>query len=195
MGRSIPSFRQLIEIERSNWSDFKKKLLTKKEKEAFDIIFENATLYSQYLSNANRPIPIEPIMMGSLFHNYKTFLKLSNETHLNEDSILKQVTALETEKPLAKVLFDKTCERWRGLLYAVHKDDREYLLRMFLDCCSSLDDGAAKILIDKVESNIPILSFFCLVLQNQELIDKRIKNSVKVRENIKAKGTLFDYVD
>ena len=73
MGRSIPSFRHLIEIERSNWSDFKKELSTKKEKVAFDIIFENARLYTQYLSNANRPIPIEPIMMGALFHNYKTF--------------------------------------------------------------------------------------------------------------------------
>jgi len=73
MGRSIPSFRQLIEIERLNWSEFKKGLLTKNEKVAFDIIFENARLYTQYLSNANRPIPIEPIMMGALFHNYKTF--------------------------------------------------------------------------------------------------------------------------
>ena len=79
MGRSIPSFRHLIEIERLNWSEFKKELSTKKEKEAFNIIFENAKLYTQYLSNANRPIPIEPIMMGALFHNYKTLLKLCKE--------------------------------------------------------------------------------------------------------------------
>jgi hypothetical protein len=63
MGRSIPSFRQLIEKERSNWTEFKKELPTKNDKEAFNTIFENAKLYSQYLSNANRPIPIEPIMM------------------------------------------------------------------------------------------------------------------------------------
>lgn len=196
MGRSIPSFRHLIEIERSNWSDFKKDLSTKKEKEAFDIIFENAKLYTQYLSNANRPIPIEPIMMGALFHNYKTLLKLNNESHLGEDSILKQVAVLEREKPLAKALFDKTCERWRGLLYALHKDDRELLLRIIIDCCSNiLDDGAAKIMLDKVsESNISIFFFFCLVLQNQKLIE-RIKNSVKVRENIKSKGTLFECMD
>src|SRR6187431_800126 len=123
MGRSIPSFRHLIEIERSNWSEFKKELLSK-DKQAFNTIFENAKLYTQYLSNANRPVPIEPIMMGALFHNYKTLLKLNNESHLGEDLILKKVAELEREKPLAKMLFDKTCERWRGLIYALHKDDR-----------------------------------------------------------------------
>ena len=79
MGRSIPSFRHLIEIERSNWSEFKKGLSTKDDKQAFDTIFENARLYAQYLSNANRLIPIEPIMMGALFHNYKILLKLNSE--------------------------------------------------------------------------------------------------------------------
>jgi hypothetical protein len=195
MGRSIPSFRHLIEIERSNWSDFKKELSTKKEKVAFDIIFENAKLYTQYLSNANRPIPIESIMMGALFHNYKTLLKLNNESTLSEVLILKKVAGLEREKPQAKALFDKNCERWRGLSCALHKDDREQLLRMLVDCCNSLDDWAAKAVMDKVsESNISILFFFCLVLKNQKLIE-RIKNSVKDKENIKVKGTLFDYVD
>ena len=146
-----------------NWSEFKKELSTKKEKEAFDIIFENAKLYTQYLSNANRPVSIEPIMMGPLFHNYKTILKLNNESTLSQDLILKKVAGLEREKPLAKALFDKTCERWRGLLYALHKDDREQLLRMLVDCCNNLDDGAAKAVMDKVsESNILFFFFFCL---------------------------------
>jgi hypothetical protein len=197
MGRSIPSFRQLIEIDRSNWSEFRKALPSKDEKEAFNTIFENAKLYTQYLSNANRPIPIEPIMMGALFHNYKTLLKLSKEeVNFTEDSINQKLDVLDREKPQTKTLIDNTCERWCGLLYALHKDDREQLLRMLVDCChDSLDDGAAKMLIDKVsESNISILFFFYLVLQNQKLIS-RIKNSVKNKENIKDNGTLFDYLD
>ena len=118
------------------------------------------------------PIPIEPILMGALFHNYKTLLKLNNESTLSEDLILKKVAVLEIEKPQAKTLFDKACERWGGLLYALHKDDREQLLRMLVDCCNNLDDGVAKIMLDKVsESNISILFFFCLVLQSC-----RIKN-------------------
>ena len=111
-------------------------------------------------------------MMGALFHNYKTLLKLNNESTLSEDLILKKVAVLEIEKPQAKTLFDKACERWGGLLYALHKDDREQLLRMLVDCCNNLDDGVAKIMLDKVsESNISILFFFCLVLQSC-----RIKN-------------------
>jgi hypothetical protein len=176
MGRSIPSFRQLIEIERLNWSEFKKELSSKNEKEAFDTIFENATLYTQYLSNANRPVPIDPIIMGALFHNYKTLLKLNSESRLSEDSIIKKVAALERQKPLAKAMFDKTCERWRGLLYALHKDDRERLLKMLVDCCYGLDDGSAKTLIDS-ESSVSVLYLFCLVLLNQKLIN-RIKSSM-----------------
>ena len=140
-------------------------------------MFKNAMLYTQYLSSANRPIPIEPIMMGALFHNYETLLKLNNESKLSEDLIFKKVASMEREKPFAKTLFDKTCERWHGLLYALHKDDRERLLSMLVDCCDCLDEGAAKMLIDS-ESSISVLFLFCLVLQNQKLIN-RIENSVK----------------
>ena len=194
MGRSIPSFRHLIEIERLNWSEFRKGLPSKDEKEAFNTIFENAKLYTQYLSNANRPIPIEPIMMGALFHNYKTLLKLCKEDNVTEESIKQKLVLLEMEKSQAKALFDKTCERWRGLLYALHKDDREQLLKMVVDCCyDSLDDGAAKTLVDKVsESSISVLFLFCLVLQNQKLINGIKKSKEK---NAKTDVNLLDFID
>ncbi len=181
-------------IEQFNWSEFRKGLLSKDEKEAFNTIFENVKLNTQYLSNANRPVPIVPIMMGALFHNYKKLLKLNSENMLCEDSILKKVAELERQKPLAKALFDKTCERWRGLLYALHKDDRERLLRLLVDCCyDSLDDGAAKTLIDKVsESTISVLFFYCLVLQNQKLING-IKKSTE--NNAKTDVNLLDFID
>ena len=193
MGRSIPSFRQLIEIERLNWSEFRKGLPSKDDKEAFNTIFENAKLYTQYLSNANRPIPIEPIMVGVLFHNYKTLLKLCNEVNVTGEAIKQNLIRLEREKPLAKALFDKTCERWRGLLYALHKEDREQLLKMLVDCCNSLDDGAAKMLFDKVsESTISVLFLFCLVLQNQKLINEIKRSSEK---NVKTDVNLLDFID
>ncbi len=69
-------------IVQLNWSEFKKELSSKNEKVAFNTLFENAKLYTQYLSNANRPIPIEPIMIGALFHNFKTLLKLCKEDKL-----------------------------------------------------------------------------------------------------------------
>jgi hypothetical protein len=82
MGRSIPSFRQLIEIERLDWSEFRKKLSSKSDKKAFDLIFENAKLYTSYLSNACNPcnpISLDSIIMGTLFHNYKLLFTLDNK--------------------------------------------------------------------------------------------------------------------
>jgi len=142
MGRSIPSFRHLFEIERLNWSEFKKELQSKNEKEAFDTIFEDTKLYTRHLSDVNIPVPIEPIIMGALFHNFKKLLMLCKEENMvNENSINQKLVVLERETPLAKVLFDNTCERWRGLLYALHKDDREKIPRMLVDCCNSLNWG------------------------------------------------------
>jgi hypothetical protein len=191
MGRSIPSFRQLIDIERLNWSEFKKELPSKRDKQAFDLIFENAILYTSYLSNANRPVPIEPIMMGALFHNYKTLLMLCKEDNVTEESIEQKLVLLEREKPLAKILFDNTGEKWRGLLYALHKDDRERLLKMLVDCCYGWDVGAAKTLIDS-ESSISVLYLFCLVLLNQKLIN-RIKSSTE--KNVKTDSDLLDFMN
>ena len=102
-------------------------------------------------------MPIEPIMMGALFHNFKTLLNLNSENKLSEDSIERKIAELEREKPLAKMLFDKTCERWRGLLYALHKDDRELLLRMLIDCCDILDDGPANFSKNCITGSVSIM--------------------------------------
>ena len=91
MGRTLPSFRQLLEIERLDWSDFKKALPTKKDKQVFDEVFENAKLYTSYLSNAVNPIVFESVVMGHYFHNYKTLLdyKSRKKDKVNEDVIAK----------------------------------------------------------------------------------------------------------
>ena len=69
MGRSIPSVRQLLEIEKLKMNSFKKMLPTKKDKQTFDEIFDNVKLYTSYLGNASNPIPLESIFMGAVFHN------------------------------------------------------------------------------------------------------------------------------
>jgi hypothetical protein len=67
MGRTIPTFRQLLEIEKLEWSTFKKLLPNKKDKQAFDMVFENACLYASYLGNASNPIVLESVIMGGSF--------------------------------------------------------------------------------------------------------------------------------
>jgi hypothetical protein len=119
-------------------------------------------------------------------------LKLNSESRLSEDSIIKKVAALERQRPLAKAMFDRTCERWRGLLYALHKDDREQLLRMLVDCCTSLDEGAAAKMLINSESSISVLFLFWLVWQNQKLINRINKSTEK---SVKAGSTLLDFID
>ena len=89
MGRSIPSFRQLLEIEKLNWSSFKKSLSTKKDKQEFDKMFDNVRLYISYMGNASNPIVIESVFMGAIFHNYKQLLQLSKEdVEVDENSLI-----------------------------------------------------------------------------------------------------------
>jgi hypothetical protein len=175
MGRSIPSFRHLIEIEHLVWSEFKKELKNKNDRKTFDSLFEFTKLYTPYLSFANRPIPIEPMYMGMIFHLYKTILDLTNNSTNKEFNADQEIVTLEIFKPHTKELFDKTYDRWLGLINSLLKDDSEQFLKMIGDCCNSLSEGAANFLREKDSKSISVLFFVCLILQNQKLIE-RIKN-------------------
>jgi hypothetical protein len=126
MGRTIPSFRQLLEIEKLEWSVFKKLLPTKKDKQAFDMIFENTRLYTAYLGNVVNPIVFESVIMGAIFHNYKELLLYSKKViKVNEDSLKEEIELLTENNQEGKKLFDRTCKKWHDLIYSLHKDDRE----------------------------------------------------------------------
>jgi hypothetical protein len=178
MGRTIPSFRQLLEIERIEWSSFKKALPTKKEKQAFDEICENAKLYTSYLSNAVNPIVFESVMMGAVFHNYNTLLKISEENEeVNEDIIANETKLLAENNPHGKTLFDRTCEKWQGLIYALHMEDRQILLKMMLETCN-YSECCGRV-TNSEDSKSPVDYFFLLtaVLKHQKLINKINKNN------------------
>jgi hypothetical protein len=46
MGRLIPSFRQLLEIEKLKMISFRKMLPSKRDKQEFDDVFEDVALYT-----------------------------------------------------------------------------------------------------------------------------------------------------
>ena len=204
MGRTIPSFRQLLEIEKLSWSCFKKELPTKTDKKAFDKLFENAELYASYLSNAVNPIPLESVMMGALFHNYKTLLEIHKEKATEWDNLNNDI-AIESEpqlllstdnKPHGKILFDKTCEKWQGLMDSFHKEDEKILLKMILEICS-YSESCSKIINDiDSESCITYLFFISLLMRQQKLISnmgKYVNNTPS--ETKLGKGiTLLDFM-
>ncbi len=204
MGRTIPSFRQLLEIEKLSWSCFKKELPTKTDKKAFDKLFENAELYASYLSNAVNPIPLESVMMCALFHNYKTLLEIHKEKAAEWDNLNNDIT-IESEPQLqlstdnkspGKILFDKTCEKWQGLMDSFHKEDKKILLKMILEICS-YSESCSKIIsnIDS-ESCITYLFFISLLIRHQKLISNMGKYVDNIPSETKlGKGmTLLDFM-
>ena len=194
MGRTIPSFRQLLEIEKLDWSIFKKQLPTKKDKQAFDMIFENARLYTAYLGNAVNPVVFESVIMGSIFHNYKELLLHSKKgIKVNEDSLKEEIESLTENNPEGKKLFDRTCKKWHGLIHSLHKDDRELLLKMIMEICGSHKECSSKIInIEDSKSCIDYLFFLLAMIQQQQKIMDILLNYEDV--NNEKKITLLDFI-
>ncbi len=193
MRRTIPPFRQLLEIEKIEWSTFKKLLPTKKDKRAFDEVFENARLYTSYLGNAGNPIVLESVIMGTLFHNYKTLLQINNkeDIQIDENSIREELSLLTENKPEGKLLFDRTCKKWHGLVDSLHKEDRELLLTMILEICNY--DERNNMIINNQDSKSFIDYFFFLsaIVQQKKLIDM-IENTSSIKS--KNDVSLLDFM-
>jgi hypothetical protein len=63
MDRSVSSIRMLIDIERSEWKDFRKELC-KEDKQRFDGLFSVPKLYHHASSNSSNITTIEPIILS-----------------------------------------------------------------------------------------------------------------------------------
>src|SRR4029079_5633238 len=191
MGRSIPSFRQLLEIEKLKWSSFKKLLPTKEDKQEFDKLFDNVRLYTSYLGNASNPIPLESVFIGAVFHNYKQLLQITKEdTAIDEDSIKDDLILLLENKPEGKILFYRFSKKWHGFLYAFHKEDRLILLKMVLEVCN-YDDNAINIInIQDSQSNIDYFFFLLSMILQQKRIDMLNAGETKNTKDV----TLLDFM-
>jgi hypothetical protein len=173
MGRSIPSFRQLLEIEKLNWSLFKKLLPTKKDKQEFDMVFDNVKLYTSYLGNASNPIVAESVMMSAIFHNYKQLLYITKEgSKIDEDTLRGTLIYLIKNNPDGKILFYRYSKKWRGFIYSLHKEDRLILLKMLLEICSFNECVNKVINVKDSQSNIDSLFYLLALMLQQKRIDE-----------------------
>ena len=190
MGRSIPSFRQLIDIERLNWSEFKKELPSKRDKQAFDLVFENAILYSSYLSSASNHIPLDSILMGTLFHNYKILTELMRKARGNP--IENELDGSITFQDVNRLLYEDICKKWKGMIYSIHRGDEKLMLDMLSAVCQNYEKVS---ILNPEDSkfNQAIMVHLALILNNQKLIDKINKESKKSgRKNDQKKLTGID---
>jgi hypothetical protein len=75
MGRTVPTFRMVVESFGWEWHEFKRALRTI-DQEAFDELINHARKHAAAGSNISNPNPFEPIVMSILVEHEKTLRKL-----------------------------------------------------------------------------------------------------------------------
>lgn len=75
MGRTVPTFRNIIESFGWEWADFKR-ALRKIDKETFDELMNHARRHASAGSNMTNPNPFEPIVMSILVEHEKAIREL-----------------------------------------------------------------------------------------------------------------------
>ena len=78
MGRTIPSFRNVLAMEKADWKSFRN-ALDKSEIKEFDDVFYNPRLYLSVCSNSVQLVPLQPIIMSILFHHYRELKECINQ--------------------------------------------------------------------------------------------------------------------
>ena len=79
MGRTVPTFTNLIDAELSSWVKFRRGL-RKEDQEVFDEIFRAAKLHLAENFYAMRAVPFESMMMSILVEQQKRIKRLEEET-------------------------------------------------------------------------------------------------------------------
>ena len=133
--------------------------------------------------------------MGAVFHNYKTLLKIGKkeeeEEEVSEGAITKEIRLLAENKPHGKILFDRTCKKWQGLIDSLHAEDRRLLLKMMLETCNYNEN--CNMVTNSEDSEYPIdyLFFLKAITQQQKLINKLSKDyGIEISMNI----TLVNFI-
>lgn len=167
MGRSIPSFRLLIDIERLEWTNFRKEL-SKKDKQIFDKLFLIPKIYCHALSSLCNPITIEPIIISIIFDNFKSIKQIGKdllnkykklESDTCEDIIFEPITTMQSE-----IIFDEQYDKIISCLKifseSLSADDEIIFMNMISDCYRSYKNS--------IRSNINEKSQSC-ILENMSL--------------------------
>jgi hypothetical protein len=75
MGRTVPTFTQVIQAEMETWSKFRRGL-RKEDQDALDELFRAARMQLASSAYAARPIPFESIVISMLIMQQRTINEL-----------------------------------------------------------------------------------------------------------------------
>lgn len=87
MGRTVPTFRNMIESFGWEWNDFKR-ALRGIDKEVFDELINHARRHAAAGTNMVNPNPFEPIVMSILVEHEKALKQIrEHEDKKNKESL------------------------------------------------------------------------------------------------------------
>jgi len=151
MGRSIPSFRMLIDIERLEWKTFRENLSNRQDKQYFNKLFSIPKLYCNSLSNLSKPINMEPILLSVLFQSFKENDKLlykSTESTISSKSadiaVQKNIksrvnftTSVNSQIGDKDYNFAQLLREWKEFSDCLSKEDESIFIEMITRCYDS----------------------------------------------------------
>lgn len=85
MGKTVESFWIALEKENNRWGGFAR-ALRKSDREAFDELICAFRSYASEISNANKPIIFEPMVMSILLFQQKRILALEKNLKINQQN-------------------------------------------------------------------------------------------------------------
>jgi hypothetical protein len=86
MGRTIPSFRIALAMEKEEWKPFRN-ALDKKDRKEFDEMWELPKFYISACSNSVQYVRLHPILMSILLYHYKRLTKCISEVERIEAKV------------------------------------------------------------------------------------------------------------
>ncbi len=166
MGRTIPSFRLLIDIEEAEWKQFRKYLCSQ-DKKIFNKLFSLPKLYCHCLSNLTNPIIIQSIFMAILFHNKKIMHLIIKDNIESEHKNSRQELIKDNENG------QQIIENWKNFTDCLNENDKKIFIKMIKECYLKYSKS---IMSNKKEKfNPPCLTqslLMALILHQQKQINK-----------------------
>jgi len=80
MGRTVPSFRMVVESFGVEWNEFKR-ALRDIDKNSFDELINHARRHAEAGTNMPNPNPFEPVVMSILVEHEKELRKLRQDVN------------------------------------------------------------------------------------------------------------------
>ncbi len=113
MGRTVPSFRNVLAEEKQEWKPFRN-ALPKAERKAFDEMWDIPKLYIMACSGSVSLVPFHPIAISILFHHYKELIKCKKQIEKIKNGTMRTaVTKIKEDLHNDEVKLSEEEEEWQ----------------------------------------------------------------------------------